>query len=237
MVANPLPGTARSERLRTELRAQGGGRATKQGGASRYGVGVRWLIVYANPDTSSFSATLRDEALASLTAAGHEVEVIDLHADGFDPSLSAFEHEHYFELAADHPDPLIADHVTKLRWAEGLVFIFPTWWTTMPAVLKGWLERVFLPDVAFTLHPRTRRVTPALTNIRRLVGVTSSGGPYWRVRLAGHSGRTIIGRTVRLVCARHTRLTWLAMGDADTAGARERDAFVNRVGDTLAGLS
>lgn len=198
---------------------------------------MRWLIVHANPDPDSYSAALRDQALASLASAGHDVRLIDLYALGFNPNFTEDEHRNYLEVALDHPDPLVVAHIELLRWAEGLVLVYPTWWCTLPAMLKGWLDRVFLPHVAFTLHPKTQRVTPALTNIRRLVGITTCGVPYWWLRLVGDGGRTTIGRAVRLVCHRRTKVRWLALGSVHRRSAGERQQFLSQVDRRLRELS
>ena len=197
---------------------------------------MRWLIVHANPDPNAFSAALRDQALASLASSGHDVRLIDLYGLGFNPNFSADEHRDYLEIGTAHPDPLVRAHIDLLRWAEGLVFVYPTWWTSLPAILKGWLDRTFLPNVAFTLDSKTQKVTPALSNIRRLVGITTTGSPSWRVRILGDGGRTTIGRTVRLVCNRRTKVDWHVLGSIHTRSAGERAQFLSDVDRGLRGL-
>ncbi len=197
---------------------------------------MRWLIVHANPDPNAFSAALRDQALASLASSGHDVRLIDLYGLGFNPNFSADEHRDYLEIATAHPDPLVRAHIDLLRWAEGLVFVYPTWWTSLPAILKGWLDRTLLPHVAFTLDPKTQKVTPALSNIRRLVGITTTGSPSWRVRILGDGGRTTIGRTVRLVCHRRTKVDWHVLGSIHTRSAGERAQFLSDVDRGQRGL-
>ena len=111
------------------------------------------------------------------------------------------------------------------------MFVYPTWWASMPAILKGWLDRVLLPDVAFSLNPESRKVEPGLTNIRRLVGITTYGAPRWQVALLGDGGRTIVGRTIRLMCRRPSRLTWLSLDRLDGRSEAERAEFIQRVED------
>ena len=131
---------------------------------------------------------------------------------------------------------MVRAHIDLLRWAEGLVFVYPTWWATVPAILKGWLDPTFLPQVAFTLDPATQKVTPALSNVRRLVGITTTGSPAWRVRLLGDGGRTTIGRTLRLVCHRRTKVSWLVLGSMHERSARERAHFLSDIDRSLRGL-
>jgi NAD(P)H dehydrogenase (quinone) len=197
---------------------------------------MKVLVVYANPEPDSFGAALRDAAVGGARHAGHEVTVLDLYAEGFDPCLGEDEHRRYLHVADDHPDPVIRRHIELVRAAQCLVFVYPTWWAGLPAVAKGWLERVLLPEVAFVLDPRTNRVKPALGNIAHLVGITTLGGPRWEARLLGDAGRRTITRGVRAVAGRRCRTRWLALHRLDQAPAAERDAFLVRVGDTMRSL-
>ena len=184
--------------------------------------------MHAHPDPDSYSTALRTRAVAALEAAGNEVEIIDLYGIGFDPNLSSSEHEGYDTIAADHPDPVVAAHIEAVRAAHALVFI-----------LKGWLDRTLLPGVAFTLSPGgdgSTRVTPALDNITRLVGITTYGSGRADVLLLGDAGRRTVTRTVRLVCARRCRTTWLGLHRLDTASVEERVRFLDRVDTKLRGL-
>ncbi|MGL4728346.1 MAG: NAD(P)H-dependent oxidoreductase, partial [Bosea sp. (in: a-proteobacteria)] len=108
---------------------------------------MRILLVYCHPCTESFGAALRDTASAALTLAGHEVDLIDLYAEGFDPVMGASERRGY-HTPGDIEVP-VADHLARLRQAEGLIFIYPTWWYGPPAMLKGWLDRVWVPHATF----------------------------------------------------------------------------------------
>ncbi|MEZ5342860.1 MAG: NAD(P)H-dependent oxidoreductase [Acidimicrobiales bacterium] len=92
-------------------------------------------------------------ALAGLQAAGDEVKVIDLYAEGFDPVMSRTEKLDHLGSPANRPS--LAHHFDALQWCERLVLVYPTWFGGQPAMLKGWFDRVWMNDVAFTL-PRGR---------------------------------------------------------------------------------
>ncbi|MGH1492582.1 MAG: NAD(P)H-dependent oxidoreductase [Acidimicrobiales bacterium] len=200
---------------------------------------MRCLLIHAHPDPDSFSTALRERAVAALGRAGHEVDVIDLYELGYDPCLSETEHVDYYSIGLNHPDQMTADHIESLTRAEMLVFVYPTWWSGLPAIMKGWLDRTLLPDVAFTLTPGSdgnEVVRPNLTNIRRLVGITTYGSKRVEVAVLGDAGKRTITRTVRMVCAKRCRSTWLGLHALDTRSNEERTAFLDQVESKLAGI-
>ncbi len=105
---------------------------------------MKVLIVVAHPNPSSFNHALAGAAAESLRALGHEAVVQDLCSDGFDPLMSAAEFAKDAVLPAD-----IARRCAELAAADGLIVVHPNWWGQPPAVLKGWLDRVVRPGVAY----------------------------------------------------------------------------------------
>ena len=107
---------------------------------------MRCLIVLAHPLSDSLNARLAAFVRKGLAEAGHEVDWLDLYADGYDPRLTAEERRRHGKA---EPGPLEgAEHAT-LAGAELLVLVFPTWWFAMPAIMKGWIDRTFAPGLAF----------------------------------------------------------------------------------------
>ena len=101
---------------------------------------MRTLVIYCHPNPGSLVAAARDRVLAGLRTAGHEVRLTDLYADGFRPELSADERRAHREPGVA---PELDRHADDLRWAEALVLVYPTWWSGQPAMLKGWIDRVW----------------------------------------------------------------------------------------------
>lgn len=192
---------------------------------------MRVLLVYGHPRPDSFSAALRDTAAAALEAAGHAVEILDLYGRDFDPCLSAGERGAYYDEGAVRPE--LAEHVAALRRAEGLVFVYPTWWFGPPAIVKGWLDRVWLPGVAFALGG-AKVLQPRLTDIRRIAVVTTYGSPRWLLWLVGWPDWRLFRFGIRPLCARGCRLDWIALTGMDGATPRMRERFVARLRRCLA---
>jgi NAD(P)H dehydrogenase (quinone) len=114
------------------------------------------LLVYAHPEPRSLNGSLKDFAVARLDAAGHRVQVSDLYAMQWKASLDAADNldhaadapfnpglasKHAFAHGRQSAD--IAREQDKMRWADTVILQFPLWWFSMPAILKGWVERVF----------------------------------------------------------------------------------------------
>lgn len=192
--------------------------------------GMRVLVVYCHPSPESYCRAVLERVLAGLGANGHEVDVIDLYAEGFDPVLGGDEWRTYMRAPEELIAGQVADHVARLRRAEGLVFVYPTWTFALPAMLKGWMDRVFVPGVAFAL-PRDgeRAVRSLLRHIRLVAGVTTTGSPRWVMALSGFPGKRIIRRAIRLGFAPRCQNVWLCLHGVDTVSRAARVAHLERV--------
>jgi putative NADPH-quinone reductase len=195
---------------------------------------MRCLVVYAHPVEDSYCAALREAAIAALRGTGHDVRVVDLYAERFDPVLTRQERLDYHTAGRNEAN--VGDHIAMLRWAEALVFVYPTWWYGLPAILKGWLDRVWVPGVAFTLPAGGKPIKGLMDNIVRLVGISTSGSSRLWMAVVGNPGRHTITRGVRALCNLHCRTTWLAHYDIDRSTPASRVAFLDRVADELGKL-
>lgn len=145
------------------------------------------LLVYAHPEPTSFNAALRDAAIVELEAQGHTVEVSDLYGMKFKPTIDtddfvqrhdpqrlnvSLEQRHAHASGSLAPD--IATELLKLQQADLLVLQFPLWWFGMPAILKGWIDRVFVSGAVYGRTALFER--GKLRGKRALVSVTT-GAP------------------------------------------------------------
>lgn len=192
-------------------------------------------VVVAHPRSGSYCHWLAGRAIAGLQAAGHTVEVLDLYGDGFRVAMSAEERIAYH---GEQPicDPLVSRYAALVQRAEVLVFVYPTWWSGLPAILKGWLERVMLPGVAFRFDERTEKVRPALGHVRHIIGISTYGSPRSYVLAVNDNGRRTISRALRVSCGIRTRVHWLALYGIDTSTDVARVEFGARVERTMADL-
>jgi putative NADPH-quinone reductase len=189
---------------------------------------MRVLVVYAHPLRDSFAAALRDVIVARLREGGHEVDHCDLYAEGFDPVLTPEERRAYNTAQPDLA--AVESHVARLRAAEVLVLCFPTWWYGMPAILKGWFDRVWLRGVAFELPAGRGAIRPALHNIKKFAVVTTYGSPWWLVKLVLRDPvRAALIGGLRRLCAKDCRSMFLALYNIDVASRARCEAFRLRV--------
>jgi putative NADPH-quinone reductase len=192
---------------------------------------VKVLVIRAHPLDESFNAALHQAVLEGLKAAGHEIDNLDLYAENFQPVLSAEERRNYHDLTRNRIPA--ASYIERLQHTEAVVFVFPTWSFGVPAILKGWFDRVLIPGVSFTLdkHGVAR---PALRNVKRIAAVTTYGRPWWFVRLLiGDLPRRQICGYFRAVC-RWPKATYLALYDMNRATQQQRERFLVRVRTEMA---
>ncbi|MGI6855820.1 NAD(P)H-dependent oxidoreductase [Mesorhizobium sp. 1B3] len=188
---------------------------------------MRVLVVYCHPVPDSFCAAIREAALEALVARGWEPRLIDLYAEKFNPVMCCAERRAYNDRAPE--DPALAAHLDHLRWAEAMLFIYPTWWYGLPAMLKGWLDRVWAKDVAFALDGEDAKITPLMTHVRKLGVITTCGAARWWSFVIGQPGRKTLLRGIRALCAWRCSTFYLAHYRMDTSTPESRAAFIRRV--------
>lgn len=179
------------------------------------------------PHERSFSAALLAAAIRGLERSGHTVDTIDLMADGFDPVMSRADLVGWRTGAAG--DPLVAGYQQRVAAADHILFVFPTWWMSMPAGTKGFLDKVLAKGVAFD-EPRpggalVRRLT-RLRGVTVLTPMTTRHGLY---RLFfGRPGHRILFRgTFALIGVRGLR--WFSFEGPAQRSAAWRSARLARV--------
>ncbi len=154
-------------------------------------------MVYCHPVPESFCASIRDSAIEVLKARGWEVRLLDLYAENFDPVMGCDERRSYNDRAPQ--DPALKPHFELLAWAEAILFVYPTWWYGLPAMLKGWLV------------------------------ITTCGAPTWWSVVVGQPGRKTLLRGMRALCATRCKTFFLAHYLMDASTPKSRAAFLAKV--------
>ena len=193
---------------------------------------MRTLVIYVHPVEGSFTSSVRDAIIQHLPSQHHEVRVRDLYAENFDPFLSATERALHHTSPTTRPE--LARDVEDLRWCEAIVFVYPTWWSGLPAMLKGWIDRTWMNEVAWFLPVGANTIRPRLTNIRRLVAVTTHGSSKVVNALQGEPGKRTISRSIRLMCNRWCRARWIALYSLDKSKLEDRQKHLATIGQRVA---
>lgn len=202
------------------------------------------MLVFTHPLKSSYCAALADEVRSSLTAQGHLVDFIDLYNYGgegqpFQAALTPAEREHFFDgVKPPHkwaePPADTAPLIDKVRTADALVFVYPCWWMSMPAILKGFFDRVYLFGVALVPGPDGKMQAGGLPNVKRVAAVCTYQAPRIFAAIAGDSGHSLIGKIMLGVYHKDCSLLWKGIYDMDNVTAEGRAAFLKDVRATFA---
>lgn len=189
------------------------------------------LVVYCHPVETSYAAALHAEVLRNLQAAGHTVDDCDLYAEGFNPVMSREERLGYHDVPRNQQ--ALAGYVERLRRAEAIVFCFPTWCFGLPAMLKGFFDRLLMPGVAFDLSDPAN-VKPMLTNIKRISAVVTYGRPRWMAWYMGDPPRKMVTRYMLRLTGGTARVDYHAHYHMNVATPPQLDRFKQRVGQAFA---
>jgi NAD(P)H dehydrogenase (quinone) len=185
-------------------------------------------VVHCHPLTTSYNHALFRTIVAALEKSGHQVVATDLYREGFEPAMTA-------EERASYPQPPyagagVAAYTDLLRRVDGVIFCFPHWWFAMPAMLKGYFDRVWAPGIAFEHDSAGGRIMPRLTNVKIFGVATTYGAPWWITRLwAGDPGRKVLMRGLKPLCGSGVRSFYLVHYDMERSTPASRQAFLEKV--------
>ncbi len=195
-----------------------------------YGAGASENV----PHRRSFTAALAAAAVRGLERAGHQVDLIDLATDGFNPVMSAA------DLAAWRSgkiiDPIAADYQRRVMDADHIVFAFPVWWEAMPAGTKGFLDKVLTKGIVFS---ETERLRPFENHLEHLRGVTlittmSTPGLIYRWFFGAPATKVLFRGTFMKIGVRNLR--WLNYVSPDARSEAQRRALLTALERRFAGL-
>ena len=183
------------------------------------------VVVLGHPSADSYCAAIFERIILALESQStHNVTAIRLADEKFATAMSTAE-----RVAYENTTPLINDetkrHAEVLLQAEALIFVYPTWWSGLPAQLKGWLERVFVLGVAFRFN-KNSKIRPNLQNVRHIIGVSTYGSPWRYVKLVNDNGRRTLTRAIRMSTGLRTRTMWCGIYALDTCTQQQREKFI-----------
>jgi NAD(P)H dehydrogenase (quinone) len=187
---------------------------------------MRILVLTAHPLETSFVAALHRRAVEVLRAGGHEVDDLDLHAENFDPRMSAEMLRDYVDTSRNRSE--VAPYVDRVLAAEALVLVYPVWFDGLPAILRGFFERVFLPGVSFRIDEQSL-FHPTLWNVKRLAAICTYGERRAHVSLKGDAPRRFVKQNIGGVIAPGVPIDYFGHYDMNFTTAQRRARFLQKV--------
>ncbi|MGW0548015.1 NAD(P)H oxidoreductase [Streptomyces altiplanensis] len=146
------------------------------------------LLVVAHPRPDSLTAQLAERARVRLAADGYSVDVLDLHAEDFDPRMAPADEPDWADQEKEY-SPEVRAHMRRVEAADTVVVVFPLWWFGLPAVLKGWIDRVWNHGFAYG------RPVPRLRGKRMLWLALAA---YEEEAFTGAGWDELVGRQLRV---------------------------------------
>lgn len=186
---------------------------------------MRTVIVYNHPYEGSYCNAILSVVTNGLRKANHEIDLIHLDRDEFNPRMSA---EDLKAFVAHQPiDPQVIDYCERLEKADHLIFIFPIWWDIMPATTKGFIDRVLSPGIVYDHHPRGFGLVPLLKNLKSVTLITTMNKPKIMYSL-------LIGNLIRKVMLRsvfktmgYKNLNWISYNMVKSVTHEKRVRWLN----------
>jgi NAD(P)H dehydrogenase (quinone) len=136
---------------------------------------MKTLIVYAHPYDGGFCHAMLKSTIVSIEKAGGEVDLIDLNKDKFNPVMD--EKDLVGFIKHEMVDPQSIDYVNRLKAADQLVLIFPIWWELMPAIMKGFIDKVFFPGSAYEYKKSGRGMYSLFDNLKATTVISTMNTP------------------------------------------------------------
>ncbi len=193
---------------------------------------MKCLIVTSHPLSNSLCKHLTKHVVHQLKEAGHEVIIEDLYSENFQPALTISERESYY--SDSYQSSNMAQQIERLKNAEALVLVFPTWWFGFPAILKGWFDRAWVPGVAYDHASDLGAIQPLLNNLEKVLVVTTLGSPWWVDKfLLRQPVKRIIKTAILGTCARKSKLQFLSLYNSEKLDTQKISAFKQRINKAL----
>jgi putative NADPH-quinone reductase len=143
---------------------------------------MKVVIVFNHPYDGSFCNAILQSVTNGLTKSNHQVDLIHLDKDNFNPVMTAADLKGFRDKKP--VDPKVIQYSNTIKKADHLVFIFPIWWELMPALTKGFIDKVVFPGVAYDYtNTSNTRMKPLWNNLKSTTIITTMNTPNWLYRL------------------------------------------------------
>ncbi|MEH7552435.1 NAD(P)H-dependent oxidoreductase [Bacillus altitudinis] len=190
-------------------------------------------IVYAHPWDGSYNHAILTSITEKLETKREPFQVIDLYKDGFNPVFTAEELKHFHK--GETPYSLVKDYQEKLKQSTELIFIFPVWWWDLPAILKGFIDKVMLSGFAFIEDQNTGTLKGLLTNIKKTTVIsTSTTDKEYIESEAGNAIQSVfINRTLADLGLKNESTKWIHLSRVNLTTDEKRKQFLKEISQNI----
>lgn len=185
-------------------------------------------IIYAHPWDGSYNHAILTSVVDGLKTKGEKYQVIDLYKDQFNPAYSKEELRLYSKGETTYP--LVKEYQKKLKESAELIFIFPIWWYDVPAILKGFLDKVLLPNFAYLEDKEGNYWKPLLTNIKKATVITTAPSSKELISYAGNAIEGIlINSALVSIGIPQEHMKWIHFPEVKQTTTEKRKEFLEQL--------
>lgn len=188
---------------------------------------MRTLIVFNHPYEGSYCNAILNSVEKGLSRAGHEIDLIYLDKEDFNPVMTSGDLLAFIDR--EPIDPKVLEYKSRLEKADHLVFIFPIWWELMPALTKGFIDKVLFPGVAYQYKENGLGMKPLLNNLKRVSVITTMNTP-------GVMYRFLFGNAIKKSLLRGTfwkmgykNRKWISLNMVKMVSEKKRKKWLEKI--------
>lgn len=181
-------------------------------------------IVYVHPWDGSYNHAILSKVVDTFKERNQQFQLIDMYQDKFDPIYHASELKLYSK--GKYGNDLVGKYQSILKSSNEVIFIFPIWWYNVPAILKGFLDKVLLKDFAY-IENKNGTMKGLLNNIQSVKVITTGQAPKWYIQFLGGNGikKSFIKATLKAVGMKN--IQWIHCGYVSIGKNENRVKFLN----------
>lgn len=189
---------------------------------------MQTAVIYAHPNPNSFNGAILNQVIKALEDGKHFYDVIDLYRDRFDPVLLFDEKKRRSDMKRD---PETAEYRRIVKNADHLIFIYPLWWGGMPAIMKGFIDRVFAAGEAYTYQGKAPK---GLLKARTASVYYTADAPSWYLRFWRRDADWVTVKDVMLKFCGVRRVKRLLFAGVKDSSEEKRTQWLDRVYRSIA---
>ncbi|PKQ61383.1 NAD(P)H-dependent oxidoreductase [Labilibaculum manganireducens] len=193
---------------------------------------MKVVIVFNHPYEGSYCNAILNSVTGGLQQANHDIDIINLDKEGFNPVMTSQDLKAFRDKQP--VDPKVIEYKNRLEKADHVVFIFPIWWELMPALMKGFIDKVIFPGVAYDyVDGSNTKMKPLLTNIKGVTVITTMNTPsiLYRIIFGNAIQKAVIRGTFWKLGYKNRK--WISFTMVKQASDEKRKMWLTKIEKTF----